>query len=125
MAHNLPQIITIDQFQVHLHQVLGQGGFGKVYKAYNNGRPFACKQIKVRHPSMFKCINQELNIMKKLNHPSLVSFTASYSLNNDIYIFMDFCNGGSLRQKLQIVHKKASLEDLALQVFCSILNSLK
>jgi serine/threonine-protein kinase ULK/ATG1 len=39
---------------------------------------------------------KEINIMKKLNHPNVIKFIDAKKTDNNIYLIMEFCNGGSL-----------------------------
>lgn len=39
---------------------------------------------------------KEINIIKKLNHPNIIKFIDAKKTDNNIYLIMEFCNGGSL-----------------------------
>jgi len=63
-------------------QLLGQGGFGKVFKAFNLhiGTEFAVKQVEIpkvnsnaRKKAEVKSLMNEIDILKSCSHPNIVS----------------------------------------------------
>lgn len=36
--------------------------------------------------------------MKQLNHPNLVKYIASYMTTNNLYVVMEYCEGGTLNE---------------------------
>ncbi|CAI2359010.1 unnamed protein product [Moneuplotes crassus] len=97
-----------------LTEELGAGCYGKVYlckilKEENirhevrprmrKGRRIACKMIslKGRHEREIEYFLSEINMMKNQSHRNLVRFIDVSKSNNNVYIFIEYCNGGSLR----------------------------
>lgn len=39
---------------------------------------------------------KEINIMKKLDHPNIIQFIDAKKTDNNIYLIMEYCDGGSL-----------------------------
>ena len=50
---------------------------------------------------------KEINILKKLNHPNIIKFIDAKKTENNIYLIMEFCNGGALEDF--IIKKKGEL----------------
>jgi len=41
---------------------------------------------------------KEINVLKKMNHPNIIKFIDAKKTENNIYLIMEFCNGGSLEE---------------------------
>ncbi|KAF1766127.1 hypothetical protein GCK72_006083 [Caenorhabditis remanei] len=86
---------------------IGHGGFGVVYSAErNNGEKVAIKKIgKAALPSRVK---EEIETMKRLDHRNIVKFYESFVDNDDTYVVMELCEGGSL---IEFVKRRGPLDD--------------
>lgn len=68
---------------------LGSGGSGEVWKVSRRGNPnsvFARKQFSVAHendPKRFEEIENEIRILKRLNHFHIIAFVQSYQMNGN------------------------------------------
>lgn len=81
---------------------LGKGSFGTVYKVYKKEEPdvvFAMKKVTLKGLSTKDkgYCRGEIEWMQKLQHPNIIQYHDSFEVNEDIYIVMEFCQGGSLR----------------------------
>ena len=92
-------VIEIEGY--HLESVLGQGGMGVVYKATRLLDEFPVA-IKVMQPkatlsekSRLRFL-REIDVIRSLNHPNIVTLVASGSVGSSFYFVMDCCSGGSL-----------------------------
>ncbi len=82
-------------------QLLGEGGFGRVYRAYD---PQLDRQValKVPRPGLFtsddriQLFLQEARSAGKLNHPALVTVHDVQTLNGQPYIVQEFVDGCDL-----------------------------
>ena len=93
---------------------LGKGSFGEVFltKKENSSQLFATKKIPISNLTTKKFeeyLYNEINIMQKLNHKNIVKFHKVIRTPNNIYIIMDYLNGGNLQDYLtnyQKINKK-------------------
>lgn len=92
--------------------LIGQGGFGKVYKVRNlkTDEIFACKEIDYGCLSdKYKEIqDNELKLLISLKHPGIVHFTNVYKdpANEVYYMLMEFCDKGDLSDLIK-QHRRA------------------
>ena len=82
--------------------VIGQGGFGKVWKVLknNNNQLYAMKEMSklqiVNNRSIHSVMN-EMKLLVQLNHPFLVNMYYAFQDNESLYLCMDLLLGGDLR----------------------------
>ena len=88
-------------------QFIGGGTFGSVYAAINldSGHLMAVKEIRLQDPSMIPQIaaqiKDEMNVLEVLDHPNVVSYHGIEVHRDKVYIFMEFCSGGTLAGLLE------------------------
>jgi mitogen-activated protein kinase kinase kinase len=86
---------------------IGAGAFGSVYLALNldNGSLMAVKEIKFQEisalPNLIKQIKEELSVMEMLHHPNVVEYYGIEVHRDKVYIFEEYCQGGSLAGLLE------------------------
>jgi len=83
-----------------IHAVLGEGGFGAVYKVWDDTlqRPCAIKENLQVTPESQKQFKREAIMLANLNHPHLVRVTDYFSISNQgQYLVMDFVEGDDLQ----------------------------
>ena len=86
---------------------VGGGTFGSVYAAINldSGHLMAVKEIRLQDPTMIPTIAQqikdEMSVLEVLDHPNVVSYHGIEVHRDKVYIFMEFCSGGSLANLLE------------------------
>ncbi|KAF9569865.1 hypothetical protein CPC08DRAFT_623078 [Agrocybe pediades] len=86
---------------------IGAGAFGSVYLALNldNGSLMAVKEIKFQElsglPNLFTQIKEELSVMEMLHHPNVVEYYGIEVHRDKVYIFEEYCQGGSLAALLE------------------------
>ena len=83
---------------------LGEGSFGNVYLTTKQGTStkYATKVFdKTQNESLIKYINNEISILKDVNHPNIIRFIEKHEDSNNIYIVEEFCNGVDLFQALK------------------------
>jgi mitogen-activated protein kinase kinase kinase len=87
---------------------IGAGAFGSVYTAVNldSGSLMAVKEIKFQElagsPSLYQQIRDELRVMEILRHPNVVEYYGIEVHRDKVYIFEEFCQGGSLAALLEL-----------------------
>ncbi|GAP82984.1 putative STE STE11 SSK protein kinase [Rosellinia necatrix] len=96
--------VTIRWQQGHF---VGGGTFGSVYAAMNldTGRLMAVKEIRLQDPKLIPQvagqIKDEMQVLEVLDHPNVVSYYGIEVHRDRVYIFMEFCSGGSLAGLLE------------------------
>ncbi|XP_031360681.1 serine/threonine-protein kinase PAK 3 [Lonchura striata] len=81
---------------------IGQGGFGTVYKAINpaTGDVVALKKMPLRKRSRKELVVNEIQVMKENRHPNIVNYIDSYLVNEDLWLVMEYVDGGTLTSVL-------------------------
>lgn len=85
---------------------LGEGSFGKVYKVKHKatGLIRAVKIIFKKKILLSKFeeeeIIREIDILKLLDHPNIIKVYEYFNTKENLYIVLEFCNGGELFDKL-------------------------
>jgi mitogen-activated protein kinase kinase kinase len=86
---------------------LGGGTFGNVYQAVNldTAEIMAVKEIRISDPKLMspamKSIKEEMTVLEMLDHPNVVKYYGIEVHRDKVYIFMEFCEGGSLANLLE------------------------
>ena len=89
-----------------LTKFIGKGTFGEVYltEKRNTGLLFATKRMSkdfVEDPKYTKYFNNEISILKRLNHKNIVKLESLKKTKNHYYVIMEYCNGGTLTECLE------------------------
>ncbi|KAF2263991.1 MAP kinase [Lojkania enalia] len=88
-------------------QFVGGGTFGSVYAAMNldSGHLMAVKEIRLQDPQLIPTIvsqiRDEMGVLQLLDHPNIVSYYGIEPHRDKVYIFMEYCSGGSLAGLLE------------------------
>lgn len=86
---------------------IGAGAFGSVYLAMNldTGSLMAVKEIRFQElsglPNLYAQIKDELSVMEMLHHPNVVEYYGIEVHRDKVYIFEEYCQGGSLASLLE------------------------
>ncbi|SCU89724.1 LANO_0D06150g1_1 [Lachancea nothofagi CBS 11611] len=77
---------------------IGQGASGGVYTAYEVGTnaSVAIKQMNLEKQPKKELIINEILVMKASKHPNIVNYIDSYVLRGDLWVVMEYMEGGSL-----------------------------
>jgi len=86
----------------HIKKLLGEGGFGKVYKVQNKKTQeyFACKKVSKINLINLEKFKTEINILSSIDHPNIVKLYQIYESNRSLYLIMELCEGGELLKKI-------------------------
>ena len=81
---------------------LGNGGFGKVFLAKEkvSHRYVAIKKLLNTNKSDQEDIIHEIEIVSKFENPNIVSYYHHFYEEDILYLVMEFCSGGTLRDKI-------------------------
>lgn len=115
----------IDHYLYNLHDVLGQGSFSTVFigKDIQTSIPYAIKVINtssIKDPVSLVSLLQEIKILKSLKNPNIIELHDVLSTPNNIYLIMEYCPNGDLKQYLQ--KNLRFSENKALEILKQILN---
>jgi mitogen-activated protein kinase kinase kinase len=107
---------------------VGGGTFGNVYAAMNldSGHLMAVKEIRLQDPKAIPTvaaqIKDEMRVMEAVDHPNVVSYYGIEVHRDRVYIFMEFCSGGSLANLLE--HGRIEDEQVILVYALQLLEGL-
>jgi formylglycine-generating enzyme required for sulfatase activity/predicted Ser/Thr protein kinase len=96
------QLLYHDRYRIV--KLLGQGGFGAVYRAWdtNFDRPVALKENLDTSPETQRQFKQEAQILYDLNHPNLPKVIDHFMIiGQGQYLVMEFVSGENLQEKLE------------------------
>ncbi|CAE7254434.1 CPK2 [Symbiodinium sp. CCMP2592] len=82
---------------------LGAGGFGSVYLAKDHkmaDRQVAIKKAVMLDGDMRQNFQQEVRIMKELDHPNICRVYESYDHGRHVFFVMEYCAGGDLFDRI-------------------------
>ncbi|KAL8772238.1 MAG: hypothetical protein Q9209_002450 [Squamulea sp. 1 TL-2023] len=91
----------------HVTALLGKGAFASVYKLTRraDGELFAAKEIRktvfAQRGVLDRRVEQELNIVKQLQHPNIVQYIEHHETPEYLYILMELVEHGDLQSVLQ------------------------
>jgi mitogen-activated protein kinase kinase kinase len=104
---NLSSSLTNVTLRWQQGQFVGGGTFGSVYAAINldSGHLMAVKEIRLQDPQLIPTIvsqiRDEMNVLQVLDHPNIVQYFGIEPHRDKVYIFMEYCSGGSLAGLLE------------------------
>ena len=78
---------------------LGEGGFGRVWLAEDvliDGRHVAIKQLRNESIGDTDMLIEEMQHLSSLDHPHVVKFLHHFQDDENLYLVMEYCAGGSL-----------------------------
>lgn len=114
-------------FYSHLVSI-GQGGFGEVFtcESTSTGKKVAMKVMPA--PSLNSDFLQkhtnEIEAMRRLNHPNIVQFEDVFYYDNQVWLVMEYCDGGTLENLYQEVYLSESEIAYFIRQICIGLNYL-
>jgi len=95
-----------------LLEKIGEGSNGDVYKALHKQtkRLIAIKQLPFRSSSVSQTVNQ-IKVMKTLNNINTLKYYGCYKQEKTLWITMEYCDGGSVKDLLEEYQKKNEDEE--------------
>ena len=115
-----------------LQKCVGKGSFGEVYISTKRGssKYYATKKFErktVDKPSLKKYFENEIQILRSLNHPNIVKLVEVKKSTQHYYIVMEYINGGGLSnclKKYMDKYKKAFPEEIVQHLMRQIIDAL-
>lgn len=89
--------------QYKVLRTIGQGSNGKVLLAHHRltGTPVAIKVV-VKNNHLFQPAMMEAEIMKKINHPNIISLLQVIETKTTVYLIMELVEGQELYQYISL-----------------------
>ena len=102
---------------------LGEGGYGKVYLVRHKkmDQLRAMKIISVNSKNKDEKTDEEIELLKKLDHPNIVKLFEYFSDDDKYYLITEYCRGGDLSE---IIKKKKFSEKSASYIMYQIFRAL-
>ncbi len=91
---------------------LGEGGYGQVYLVRHKkmGLLRAMKVIPVNSQHEEGKTDEEIELLKKLDHPNIVKLFEYFSDNDKYYLITEYCKGGDL---FELIRRKKRFSELS------------
>eukprot|EP01064_Diplonema_japonicum_P031449 TRINITY_DN5624_c0_g1_i1.p1 TRINITY_DN5624_c0_g1~~TRINITY_DN5624_c0_g1_i1.p1 ORF type:complete len:764 (+),score=173.73 TRINITY_DN5624_c0_g1_i1:29-2320(+) len=109
-------------------KVLGKGAFGEAVLVKNSGGKYVVlKQVQLAQLTRKeqKEAENEIAILKRLNHPNIVSYVESFVEARVLCIVMEYVDGGDLAQRLKSRNGVLMKEDEILHIFMQLCLAVK
>ena len=127
----MDQKIKIDDLS--LLKCLGKGSYGEVYLTTKAGKQgfFATKKMDRKfadQPNNAKYLQNEIQILRRLNHVNIVKLEDIKVTKNHYYLVMEYCNGGSLSDCLKKYQQKYGVpfsEEIVQYLMKQIISAIK
>ncbi|XP_064832678.1 serine/threonine-protein kinase Nek5-like [Oncorhynchus masou masou] len=121
----------MNQYEV-VHQI-GEGAFGKAFLALDRDRHWGgesqcvVKEINLRKmsPMEKEASKKEVMLLAKMKHPNIVTFFKSFQESTNLYIVMEYCDGGDLMKKISMQRGVMFTEEQIVDWFVQICLGLK
>ena len=113
---------TVDKYYYDPETPLGKGTLGYVYRTYSRNtqdtrelvvKPIAISQLKIDSESKEKII-REVGILRQIKGEHIVELVDIKQTPNNLYLFMEYCDGGDLEMKLKKSGKLSEEEALSI-----------
>ena len=105
---NVNEKIKINKNYFDFQQIIGRGGFGKVWKvSFKKNKIYALKEMKktkIIDRNSINCIMTEREVLSKLNHPFIINMHFAFQDIDNLYLVIDYLSGGDLRYHLYNKH---------------------
>lgn len=102
---------------------LGQGGFGRVFLAREeiSSRLVAIKQLNDQDEKQQKVIIHEIRMVAQFYHQNIVTYHHHYCENGLLFLVMEYCSGGSLRD---LIRRKKMVSAESIRLVCTLAEAL-
>ncbi|XP_046850058.1 serine/threonine-protein kinase 10-like [Xenia sp. Carnegie-2017] len=97
---------------------LGDGSFGKVYKAKHceTGDEAAAKIVEIHNDTELDDFMVEIDILAECKHKNIINLYEAYYFDNKLWILIEFCAGGALDDI--ILDLERGLDEAMIKVVC-------
>ncbi|EGR30134.1 protein kinase domain protein [Ichthyophthirius multifiliis] len=123
------QMKQVGQYIIYLEKKLGEGQYGKVYAASDLKDETKQYAVKVIPSTIFQSnivnsqmLQKEIEVLKKLKHPNIACLIEISQSTNNLYLFLDYCNGGDLNEYILSKELQRLSESESMEFFQQIVN---
>ena len=104
-------------------ELIGQGNYGRVYKVLHKktGKIYAAKIANIITHNEIESFKKEINVLKQCNTKYIVHYYNSYIKNYQIWVILEYCDGGSLLELIKILQKPLNEEQIASLIYMILL----
>ena len=90
-----------------IEKPLGEGSFGKVFlvKHKETGIQRAMKEIVKDNKTLVSDVENEIEILKKLDHPNIVKIYEFFEKGDRFYLITEYCHYGELFDEINKIQK--------------------
>ncbi|XP_062862399.1 serine/threonine-protein kinase Nek5-like isoform X2 [Trichomycterus rosablanca] len=118
----------MEEYEV-LRQI-GEGAYGKallVKERSSSANHCVLKQINLSRMSALErdASKKEVTLLSKMKHPNIVAFFKSFYERNNLYIVMEYCDGGDLMKRINMQRGQPFTEEQIMNWFVQICLGLK
>ncbi|KAM0846194.1 hypothetical protein ACQ4PT_055836 [Festuca glaucescens] len=89
-------------------KLIGRGTFGHVYVGFNSDRGEMCAMKEVtlfsddpKSKESARQLGQEISLLSRLQHPNIVRYYGTETVDDKLYIYLEYVSGGSIHKLLQ------------------------
>ena len=102
-----------------LIELIGQGNYGRVYKVIHKktGKIYSAKIAYIDKTNEIESFKKEINILSQCNNQYIVHYYGSYIKGHQIWIILEFCDGGSLYELIKILPRNLNEEEIASLIY--------
>ncbi|KAE9606561.1 putative mitogen-activated protein kinase kinase kinase STE-STE11 family [Lupinus albus] len=100
--------VLIDPLNFKKGKFLGRGSFGQVFVGFNSDSGLMCAMKEVtlysddeKSTESAKQLRREVALLSRLRHPNIIRYYGSETIDDKLYIFLEYAAGGSLHKLLQ------------------------
>lgn len=118
-----PNVVNTQFHHFQLQEIIGSGGMGAVYRAYDQSlnRTVALKLLRTEHmtdPSIVTQFEREAAITAAINHPNVVKVFSTGADHGTVYIVMELVDKGSLDDLMSLQGRisEAQVLEIGIQI---------
>jgi len=117
-------VLADPQMQYELVNEVGEGSYGKVFKAKHKltNSTFAIKVIPVPPDNDLSELNKEISALKRVHDsPYVVGYHGSFQQDEHVWIVMDLCEAGSMSDVISLCQRNLIEEEITEIVTSTVL----
>jgi serine/threonine protein kinase len=118
-------IVSVNNKYYTIQSKIGAGSYSKVYKAIDSetGTIVAIKIIITSklNASLIQRLSKEIEILNNLKHSNIIALLNYSITDKHIYLVMDFCNGGTVGDKIGKLTTEAQVKEVVKQIIDGML----